>query len=183
MGMRQPVGRFRVDTEESDTNPRRWGELRDGLAVRVPVTATFTPDDPRWPTIRFVVDEHSGSLVVTSVTLTATVEHPIRSDAVRVYSLPKLAAIAAKQVAVPVTGWQGFDNGEAWPPSNQAVFDSIVAATRSRTSVDRDRLDDVAKHYEAGRRRGVEEGLNVSRSQAYRLIRLAREQGLIGEDD
>ena len=79
-------------------------------------------------------------------------------------------------------GWEGYESGETWPPSNKAVMESIVAATRSRTSVDRERLDDVARHYAAGRVAGVQLGLSVSRSQAYRLITLAREQGHIEEE-
>jgi len=188
--MRQPIGKFHVvDTDQPFINPtntpggRRWARMRDGLAVRVPVTATFTPEDPAWPTIEFDVDEHSGSLVLTRVTLTATAEHPIQSDAVRIYSLPKLTAIAAKQVAMPSTGWKGHETGESWPPSNRAVMESIVAATRSRTSIDRSRLADVAEHFTAGGVAGVEHALNVSRSQAYRLIKLAREQGYIEEEN
>lgn len=178
MNMRQPVGKFRA----APRREARWAQLRDGLMVQVPVRATFTPDDPAWPTVEVEVDENSGSLVATKVSLTATAQHPIQSNALRTYSLQKLCAIAAKQVAVPAVGWKGYERGEAWPPSNRAVMESIVTATRSRTSVDRERLADVARLHRQGRVTAVESGLNVSRSQAYRLIKLAREANLIEED-
>ena len=162
----------------------RSAKLRDGLHVTVPLTVTFEPEDPRHgPTCEIDVDEQSGALVITRVSLTASPEHPISSDAVRVYSLSKLAAIGAKQMAVPAKGWEAFDDGEPWPPSNKRVMESIVAATRARVSVDRDRLDEVARLHADGRVHAVEHGLNVSRSQAYRLIKLAREQGLIEQGD
>jgi hypothetical protein len=176
MRQKPPIGRFRV----TQGDPWRWGKLRDGLNVAVPVTATFTPDQPSdFPSIELDVDEHSGSLVVTRVTLTGTAERPIQSDALRVYSLNVLTAIAAQRTAVPAVGWEHAT--DEWPPPNAKVMESIVAATRSRTNVDRERLEDVARFHKAGGVRTVEEALNVSRSQAYRLIKLAREQGYIEE--
>jgi hypothetical protein len=178
MRQKPPVGALRVVPGE----PWRWARLRDGLHVGVPVSVTFTPNQPSdHPTIELDVDEHSGSLVVTRVTLTATLEQPIQSDAVRVYSLGKLAAIAARHTAMPAVGWQGYEEGEKWPPSNKAIMESIVAATRSRTNIDRERLEDVARFHKAGGVRAVEDALNVSRSQAYRLIKLAGEQGYMKE--
>jgi hypothetical protein len=177
MRQKPPVGRLRV----TPADPLRWAKLRDGLNVGVPVTATFTPDQPSdFPTIELDVDEHSGSLVVTRVTLTATADRPIQSDALRVYSLNKLKAIAAHRTAVPSVGWKR--ESDEWPPSNAEVMESIVAATRSRTSVDRERLEDVARFHQAGGVLAVEKALNVSRSQAYRLIKLAREAGYIEEE-
>ena len=179
MRQKDPVGKFKIEPVADGRRTR----LRDGLVVYVPVTITFTPDDARWPTIALEADEHSGTLGVTKVTLEASPGAPIGSDDVRVYSLPKLLAIAVREFALPAVGWDGYDQGETWPPSNKAVMESIVAATRSRTSVDRERLDDVARHYTAGRIVGVEAALNVSRSQAYRLVKLAREAGLIDEEE
>ena len=54
----------------------------------MPITATFTPDQPTdYPTVELDIDEHSGGLVITRVELTGTPEQPVQSDAVRVYSL------------------------------------------------------------------------------------------------
>jgi hypothetical protein len=180
MNMRHsPVGRITVESAEK----WRWGRLRDGLRVAVPLTVTFTPEKQRdGPTCVIEVDEHSGSLVVTGVTLTGSAEHPIGSDAVRVYSLQKLAAIGAHESAMPFTGWDAFEEGETWPPTNKRTMESIVAATRSRVSPDRERLEEVARVHEAGGVRAVEKVLHVSRSQAYRLIKLAREAGYIEEE-
>jgi hypothetical protein len=61
-------------------------------------------------------------------------------------------------------------------------MESVVAATRARVSVDCDRLEEVSRLYAAAGIRGVQDGLNVSRSQAYRLRRLAVEQRLIEEE-
>jgi len=178
MNMRHnPRGRLTVDTALTDG--KRWGRLRDGLRVAVPYTVRFEPDPAKGPTIEVGVDEHSGALVITSVSLSAPPGAPITTDSVRVYSLTKLVALGAQRAAMPAKGWDAFEEGEVWPPSNQAVMESIVAATRARVSVDRGRLDDVADAYDRGGVGAVEAVLKVSRSQAYRLVRLARERGLI----
>ena len=82
---------------------------------------------------------------------------------------------------MPGSNWQGFTKGEKWPPSNKAVMESIIAATRARTNVDRDGSKTSPRSTKRGGVYAVEEGLHVSRSQAYRLIKLAREQGYIEE--
>jgi hypothetical protein len=62
-------------------------------------------------------------------------------------------------------------------------MESIVAATRARVSVDRDRLEEVATWFERGGITAVQEGLNMSRSQAYRLKRAAEAEGLRKDGD
>jgi len=174
--VRQPVGRLTCVLDGS-----RVARLRDNQQVMVPFTATFTPDDADggWPIIDFDVDEHSGSLVVTRVALTASREWPIQSSELRVYSLAVLTALAARDVVLDFgpdgTARLGSVSGDAW--------ESIVTATRARTGVGRERLEEVAQWFGLGGVPAVKSKLNVSRATAYRLIKLAREGGYIGEVD
>ena len=82
------------------------------------------------------------------------------------------------RIAQPDVHWQ---KEHEWPPANSLVMESIVAATRSRTIPDRVRLGEVADAFANGGVAAVEARLHLSRSQAYRLIKLAREQGHIKE--
>ena len=106
-----------------------------------------------------------------------------RRHRVSTSTVSSIANRAGQRAAMPAKGWDAFEEGEVWPPSNQAVMESIVAATRARVSVDRGRLDDVADAYDRGGVGAVQDVLNVSRSQAYRLIKLARERGLLTAGD
>jgi hypothetical protein len=179
--MRQtPEITMRVEVPSS--GDRRIARLHDGGAVMVPAVATCTPVEPSdtFPAIEIEIDEHGGRLVVIRATLLGTRERPLNSDAVRNWSLPALALQASRALAMGVTAQPGggyeFDDS----PESQEF---LARAIRRRTTVDESRLQEVADVYRLAGVSGVERTLYVSRSQAYRLVKQAREAGLIeGEE-
>ena len=63
----------------------------------------------------------------------------------------------------------------------ERIAEALGLPARHRVRVDSARLEDVARLYDEGKVQAVEDGLDLSRSQAYRLIRRAREQAYIEE--
>jgi hypothetical protein len=172
------------------TTPRVT-KLRDGTSVMVPAVARFTPEEPSadFPIVEIEVDVHAGRPVVTRASLVASAETPLNSDAVRSYSLHVLAAHALHDLTLRVlpdgeisTMRVDIGDGKTYAYDNSAAaWERIVTAVRQRTSVGRDRLEDVARFYRAGGVAAVSENLVISRSQAYRLVAQARKTGLIEE--
>jgi hypothetical protein len=175
--------------------PHRFARLRDGTPVLAPLTATFVPQHPArdWPPIELEVDIHAdGHPVVTRVSLLGTTDQPLLSNAVRNYSLEKLMAVALSDTVLRVlpAGEQSptlhIDIGDGyqyvWDRSEDA-WERVVSAVRQREVVGRDRLEEVARLYGLGGVKAVKENLHRSASQAYRLVKLAREQGYLEEDD
>lgn len=174
---RQSTPRAQIDIEliESTTRMKR---TRDGVHYMAPVMATLTPlDDDELPTLRLRLDVHDGRIVVVEAHLIGTPEVPLRSDEMRSWSLPKMAAMAMSVVAAeydPETG--GFSG-----PIDVGAS-TVVRAVRARESVGTERLTEVSRLFLAGGINGVIAGAYVSRSQAYRLVKQAREAGLLEED-
>jgi hypothetical protein len=143
--------------------------------IGVPFRATFTPDAPSdYPEVSFDVDERSGSLVVTRMTLTATAKRPIQPEDVPLYSLRVLMSRAARDGFVSIDT-NGLDLTVDAPKS----WESVIEVVRERLLVDRKRLKQVAKHYKVGGVDAVMDNLQLRRTHAYRLIRYARNDGLI----
>ncbi|MGI9051048.1 MAG: hypothetical protein ACR2HQ_00075 [Ilumatobacteraceae bacterium] len=179
-----PAPRVNMSVTEADSDwdtPARITQLADGRPISAPVIATFSPVEPTpgYPTIELVVDVHDGRIVVTRASLIGSADRPLDSNAVRNYSLPILAAMAVRPVVLKET-----EPGRFSRDSSPAAWESVVSAVRQRQTVDRPRLEDVARDYLAagGGSDGitaVEERHQRSRSQAYRLVKAARARGLI----
>lgn len=169
--MRQQALRLR---SKVDMSRQRIAKFRDGQPVIVPITATFTPtdDDDHRPAVTIEVDVVEGRPVIVSCTLTGTAEHPLASDAVRIYSLTKLASHALTSFTVDVS----LDGHGYVPSDTKRSRESIISAVKQRHVVGADRLAEVLANYEAGGVKAVEKNLAVSRSQAYRLIAQAKQE-------
>lgn len=179
--------------------PRRLDRLRDGQVVSVPAVATFTPEAPDGPTVEIVVDVHAGNAVITRACLIGSGEHPVSATALRGFSLQRLAELTFRELTMSEVRASNMRLEAAFKRTMEAMgidadgptysFDdtaasreSVVNALRQRETVDRDRLEEVAKWYHEGGAPRVERELFVSRSQAYRLIRRARDAQLIEEE-
>lgn len=159
------------------TRGGRVARLADGRHVMAPTVATFTTTQPSadFPAIEITADVNdAGSIVVTAARLIATIEQPLTADAVRAWSLPKLA-----EQAMSVATFDPNPDTTGSTPAEPVAVETVVRAVRKRETVTTDRLAEVAHFYELGGVAGIEAVLYVSRGQAYRLVKQAREAGLL----
>jgi hypothetical protein len=155
---------------------RRVERLTDGRAVIVPAVITAQPLTPnaKFPDIAATVDVVDGSVVVTKVELIGSADAPIDSTAVRNWSLPRLAQLAARSMTLKVDSDGGYEFDDT-----DAASEIVTAAVKKRSSAGPDRLNEVAVLFNRGGVQAVQDSLFVSRSQAYRLIKQARAAGRI----
>ena len=87
----------------------------------------------------------------------------------------------AKQALSPL-GFAPEGNGRGFTPDPAGTAAALGTLPRRR-SVTRARLTEVAAAYQRGGAKAVERDCNVSRSQAFRLVKQARKAGVLGEDE
>jgi hypothetical protein len=152
-------------------------ELKDGsLARRRVEGATFT----------YLADDSDDVAVTVTVDAEIQQGEPRCTRVVVEVGTEPLTPRLLRQVdprwyAVYTLGLPGLalnEQGDGFTPDPGRVMERLAGAPRRR-SVDVARLRQVAEAYRAGRAAGVERDCHVSRSQAYRLIALARDAGLL----
>jgi|GEM_PF-4602413 len=172
-----PKVRLSTSFERSD----RVADVGEGRVLVVPLTVHCEPiePDPDYPSLELEVDvDGSGKVVVTAVRLQASAEVPINSDALRSWSISTLV----EQSVVPHVWVDDADSVTLSDDHTSRGKEIIVTAVRRRNAVGDGRLSEVAALYEGGGIGTVEGKLAVSRSQAYRLVKQAREAGHLPSD-
>ena len=114
----------------------------------------------------------------SGIGLQASAEVPINSDALRSWSISTLV----EQSVVPHVWVDDADSVTLSDDHTSRGKEIIVTAVRRRNAVGDGRLSEVAALYEGGGIGTVEGKLAVSRSQAYRLVKQAREAGHLPSD-
>jgi hypothetical protein len=155
--------------------------LDTGGWLIAPFRATFTGDDLE---IELMLDVIDGAPACTSYTVRSTGGSGLENrttEAVRGRPLRQLMVDA-----LSMSVWEQYDDEGGLASTVELVEAVMGSVRRTRKPVDDERLEQVAdayrKHWVPGGAAEFAESLNCSERQMWRLIKLARERGLLEEN-
>lgn len=152
-------------------SPWRIEHLEGGEPVLVPIVGIFTSAGE--PEIKMTVDVVDKRAIVTELSLRDA--DGIASDTLRHYSVAKLVSHVLNKGTLVER-----EPGKYVARATEEGATAVLLSIKRRERVGSDRLDQVAALHHEGGAHAVAKGLTVSRSQAYRLIKHARDAGALG---